>query len=43
VEYDVAVGGRTYYVLAIVGGIAGIEMATAAQVDQLVQTFAFGG
>jgi hypothetical protein len=43
VEYDVAAGGRTYYVLAIVGGIAGTKTATAAQVDEFVQTFAFGG
>jgi hypothetical protein len=42
VEYDVEAGGRTYYVLAVVGGIAGIKTATAAQVDQFVQTFAFG-
>jgi hypothetical protein len=42
VEYDVEAGGRTYYVLAVVGGIAGIKTAAAAQVDQFVQTFAFG-
>jgi hypothetical protein len=42
VEYDVEAGGRTYYVLAVVGGIAGIKTATGAQVDQFVQTFAFG-
>ena len=41
VEYDVKAGGRTYYVLAVVGGIAGTRTATAAQVDQFVQTFAF--
>jgi hypothetical protein len=41
VEYDVAAGGRTYYILAIVGGVAGAKTATAAQVDQFVQTFAF--
>ena len=43
VEYDVAAGDRTYYVLAIVGGVAGAKTATVAQVDQFVQTFAFGG
>ena len=42
VEYDVEAGGRTYYVLAVVGGIAGIKTAAAAQVDQFVQTFTFG-
>jgi hypothetical protein len=41
VEYDVATGGRTYYVLAIVE-ISGVRTATAAQVDQFVQTFTFG-
>jgi hypothetical protein len=40
VEYDVAAGGRTYYILAIVGGVAA-KTARAAQVDQFVQTFAF--
>ncbi len=42
VEYDVKAGGRTYYVLAVVGGIAGTRTATAAQVDRFAQTFAFG-
>ena len=41
-EYDVEASGRSYYVLAIVGGIAGTKTATAAQVDQFVQTLAFG-
>jgi hypothetical protein len=43
VEYDVRTGGRAYYVLAVVGGVAGTKTATAAQVDQFVQTFAFSG
>ncbi len=42
VEYDLETGGRTYYVLAIVGGIAGTRTATAAQVDQFVATFTLG-
>lgn len=43
VEYDVATNGRTYYVLADVGGISGARMATATEVDQFVQTLTFGG
>ena len=41
-EYDVEANGRSYYVLAIVGGIAGTKTASVVQVDQFVQTFAFG-
>lgn len=41
-EYDVEASGRSYYVLAIVGGIAGTKTASVVQVDQFVQTFAFG-
>ena len=41
-EYDLETGGRTYYVLAIVGGITGTRTATAAQVDQFVATFTLG-
>jgi len=43
VEYDVKAAGRTYHVLAVVGGVAMTKTATDAQVDQVVQTFAFGG
>jgi hypothetical protein len=43
VEYDIATGGRTCYVLAVVGGVAGTTTATAAQVDQFVQTLTFAG
>jgi hypothetical protein len=39
VEYDVATAGRTWYVLAVVGGVGGTKTATPAQVDQFVQTF----
>ena len=43
VEYDFTTGGRTYSVLAVVGGVKGVTTATAAQVDQFVQTFTFAG